>query len=88
MKHSGRFERHEALMNRMGDQNGADPVLSVQVGLLTPEEYNDAVLACTGCSAVEACESHLAVGEAGIPSYCRNEGTLRRLASEMETLGF
>lgn len=87
MKHAGNLERHEALMNRMGDRNDADLTLAGQVGLLNPEEYRDAVLACTGCSAVAACETHLESGETGVPSYCRNEGTIRRLAAEMKEIG-
>ena len=87
MSNTGRLERHEGLMNRMADRNGADLALAQQVGLFSPEEYGDAKVACTGCASAEACEGHLKAGAPGIPEYCRNGDTLKRLAGEMRVLG-
>lgn len=87
MTQAFRLQRHERLMNRMADQNGAELGLAEQVGLLTPEEYGEALLACTGCSAVASCEAHLDGGSEGVPEFCRNKSTIRRLAVEMADLG-
>lgn len=87
MSYIDKLERHERLMTRMADRNGADVFLAEQVGLVSPEEVYDATLACTGCAAVETCETHLDAGAPGIPDYCRNGEMIRRLAGEMDDLG-
>jgi hypothetical protein len=87
MSDTEKLRRHEQLMLRMGDRNGADFMLAEQVGLVSPEEIFEATLSCTGCSEVEACETHLDSGAKGIPSYCRNEGLIRRLAGDFGDLG-
>lgn len=87
MSDTEKMRRHEQLMLRMGDRNGADFLLAEQVGLVSPEEIFAATQSCTGCSAVDSCESHLDNGREGIPSYCRNDGLIRRLAGDLHDLG-
>lgn len=87
MSHIDRIMRHEALMTRMAERNGADITLAGQVGLIGPEEVYDASLACTGCSAVAACEEHLDQGAPGLPEFCRNQEMIRRLQKDMASLG-
>lgn len=82
-----KLERHERLMSRMADANGADLSLAGQVGLVSPEEVFAATQACTGCGSVVACETHLDTGLKGLPDYCRNKEMLVRLAGDMEDLG-
>ena len=52
MSDTEKMRRHEQLMLRMGDRNGADFLLAEQVGLVSPEEIFAATQSCTGCSAV------------------------------------
>lgn len=87
MSYFDKFQRHEQLMIRMADHNGADVPLAEQVGLTDPEEVHGAVLACTGCAAVERCEEHLDTGAEGLPDYCRNVELIRRLAGDLSDLG-
>lgn len=87
MSYIDKLARHERLMTTMAEQNGADLLLAEQVGLVTPEELFSATQACTGCSGVAACESHLEAGEPGLPGYCRNSEMIRRIADDMADLG-
>lgn len=87
MSYIDKLERHERLMTRMADRNGADVLLAAQIGLVTPEELFAATQSCTSCSAVEACETHLDAGDAGLPDYCRNKDMILRLAGELDELG-
>lgn len=87
MSHIEKLERHERLMTRMADRNGADVSLAEQIGLVAPEEIFAATQACTGCTAVENCETHLETGARGMPDYCRNQDLIRRLFGELSDLG-
>lgn len=87
MSHVDRMMRHEALMTQMAERNGVDLNLAGQVGLIDPDEVFQATLACSGCSDVDACETHLATGQEGFPSVCRNKEILRELQGEMARLG-
>lgn len=87
MSYHDKLARHEALMTRMADLNGADLALAGQVGLVSPEEVFEAAQACMGCSEVQACERHLAAGEPGLPEFCRNGETMQQLARDMADLG-
>lgn len=82
-----KLERHERLMSRMADLNGADLALAEQVGLITSEEKFDATLACTGCAAVPDCQERLDADTPGMPDYCRNTEMIRRLAGDMKEFG-
>ncbi len=77
-----RFQAHERLMSRMADAQGADLERAMQFGDLTPEDYGDAVLACTGCSDPEGCRHHLAEHRPGIPEFCRNSDMIQRIAGK------
>ncbi|MCG6883327.1 MAG: DUF6455 family protein [Silicimonas sp.] len=74
------YQRHERLMTRMADAQKIDLDIAILRGELSPEEYSDAVLACTGCSVPEACERHMEEGRFGVPRFCRNGDMLARLA--------
>ena len=87
MSQNDKLERHERLMTTMAGLNGADIAIATQVGLLTPEEVDQATVACAACTGVEACEQQLAAGEAGLPEFCQNDGMIRRLAQEMADFG-
>ncbi len=81
MNNVQRFEKHDRLMRQMADANGVDLDLAVQQGDFSQDEYWTSVLACTGCSDPGACEKHLRDGRSGIPAFCRNGDTIRRLSS-------
>ncbi|MBT8419073.1 MAG: hypothetical protein KJO42_16670 [Silicimonas sp.] len=87
MSHIDKLMRHEALMTRMAERNGADFALAGQVGLIDPEEVFAATLSCTGCAGVDACEEHLEGGQEGFPAFCRNQETIRRLHEDMSSIG-
>ena len=78
-----RFQAHERLMSRMADAQGADLDRAMQFGELSPEDYTDAVLACTGCSDPAGCRTHLQQERAGIPGFCRNRGMIERIAANV-----
>lgn len=80
MSDNTRFQRHERLMSRMADAGGVDLDLSILRGDLTPEQYSDAVFACTGCSDPQGCEQHLRDGRPGVPTFCRNGDMIARLS--------
>lgn len=88
MSYFEKLKRHERLMTTMADRNGADLSLAEQVGLVAPEEVFAAAQSCMGCGSVVACESHLSTGDAGLPNYCRNTEMIRRIADDMDDLGF
>lgn len=88
MSYIDKMERHEFLMKRMADRNGADLMLAEQIGVVSPEKLYTATQACTGCSAVADCETHLETGQSGMPDYCRNRDMIERIAGEMRDLGF
>ena len=75
-----RFTRHEMLFSRMADRAGADPDLAMQSGDLEPEDYRSAILSCSICSKPDACERLLDTSGNDVPSYCRNQDLLKRLA--------
>ncbi len=80
MNNVQRFEKHERLMRQLAEANGVDLELEVQKGNFSQEEYWTSVLACTGCSDPAACQNHLRDGRSGIPTFCRNGETIRRLS--------
>jgi hypothetical protein len=79
------LKRHADLVDRMATAQGVDLEESMMAGHLTPGELGDAVLACTGCAAPEACEHWLAAHDAGesAPGYCRNTELLVDLAARL-----
>lgn len=83
MQHSLTLKRHADLVDRMATSQGVDLEESMMAGHLTPGDLGDAVLACTGCAAPEACEHWLAAHEGGesAPDYCRNSDLLADLAA-------
>lgn len=87
MSYVDKLKRHKRLMTTMAERNGADLFLAEQIGLVSPEEVFAATQSCLGCGAVEACESQLSSGDAGLPNYCRNDDMIRRIARDMDDLG-
>ena len=77
MSNDHRFHAHERLMSRLADANGVDLDLMMQSGELTPEEFREAVLNCTGCSDPEGCSALLRGGGSGIPTFCRNRDKMK-----------
>jgi len=86
MQHSLTLKRHADLVDRMATTQGVDLEETMMAGHLTPGELGDAVLACTGCAAPEACGHWLAANAAGAeetPGYCRNAELFSELAAKM-----
>lgn len=83
MKLMDKLDRHADLMQRMADTVGADLGQAMQDGRLSAEGLRSAVLRCTSCDSVGACEHWLEAQEAGTidaaPGYCRNADLLERL---------
>lgn len=78
-----KMARHADLAGRMAETVGVDPAEAMLYGELTPEDWRSAVLRCSGCTDVEACEHWLADhadGAAETPDYCRNKTRLDALA--------
>ena len=78
-----RLDRHADLMYRMSDTVGADLGEALFEGRLSGEKVRGAVLSCTRCDSVEACEQWLAKHEGdraqNVPEFCRNRELLARL---------
>jgi hypothetical protein len=77
------LRRHADLMDRMATTVGVDLEEAALRGNLSVDEIGDAVLACTGCAAPEACDVWMSENRqaAQPPGYCRNAGLLTRLAT-------
>lgn len=85
MQHSLTLKRHADLVDRMATAQGVDLEETMMAGHLTPGALGDAVLACTGCAAPEACAHWLASQEDGdtVPDYCRNRALLSELTARL-----
>lgn len=86
MQNRATLKRHAALVDRMAGTQGVDLEERMMAGVMHPDEVSDAVLACTGCAASDACEQWLdraeaKAGEPGekTPDYCRNAALFSRL---------
>ena len=69
------LKRHAALVDNMAQARGIDLQEQMLRGKLTISELEDAVLRCTACTFVDACEHWLETrdGAAPVPQgYCRN----------------
>ena len=78
-----RLDRHAALTERMAGALGVDIAEETMSGNFTPNDYRNAVFACTGCTQPEACLDWLeANGDHAdlAPDYCRNKERFERLA--------
>ena len=85
MQHSLTLKRHAELVDRMATAQGVDLEERMMAGHLSAGELDDAVLACTGCPAPEACAHWLAAHEDGdtVPDYCRNNALLSALTARL-----
>ena len=75
-----RLSMAERRVSLMAEKNGADLTVATQSGFLLPEDYRDAIHACSGCSQPDTCDQFLSRDEDGTPDYCRNTALIRRLA--------
>lgn len=85
MQNSLTLKRHADLVDRMATAQGVDLEHTMMAGHLTPGALGDAILACTGCAAPDACEHWLTAHEDGeaTPDYCRNSALLRDLTARL-----
>ena len=86
MQHRAILRRHADLVDRMATTQGIDLEETMMAGHLTPGALGDAVTACAGCTAPEACGDWLAAHETGAeatPGYCRNADLFAELAAKM-----
>ena len=85
------LRRHAALFDDMAGTLGIDLQDAAISGALPVAQIADAVLACTGCACVSACDTFLGAAAAGegqpkaAPGYCRNRSLLSRLSQETGT---
>ncbi|SEL81357.1 hypothetical protein SAMN05444413_1178 [Roseivivax marinus] len=76
------LKRHADLVDRMATARGVDLEKAALRGEVRIGEIDDAVLACAGCSAPDACTHWLAETTApqpATPSFCRNAELFERL---------
>lgn len=76
MSDDKKLERHAGLVDRMAKSQGVDMDEAVQRGDLSPDQMDQTVYTCLGCSQTEACERWLSLNTEGAeatPGYCRNE---------------
>ncbi|MBL4872526.1 MAG: hypothetical protein JKY41_03830 [Rhodobacteraceae bacterium] len=68
-------DKNLSLMQRMSKTVGVDFTEAIVDGSMSPKEYRNAVLKCTGCKDVDACvvwlERH-PIGAAETPEFCGN----------------
>jgi hypothetical protein len=81
MQSTATLKRHADLVDRMAGTQGIDLEERMMAGVMRPEEVSDAVLACTGCAAADACANWLDRTERAdtAPDYCRNADLFARL---------
>jgi len=87
MQSTATLKRHADLVDRMAGTQGVDLEERMMAGVMRPEEVSDAVLACTGCAAADACANWLDRTERAdtTPDYCRNADLFARL--KLDQLG-
>jgi len=83
------LNRHAALVNRMAQVLGVDLTEAMSKGKLSGEDWCEAVVRCTGCTAPETCMAWLSERPApediegpaaeAAPHYCNNRLMLARL---------
>lgn len=83
------LNRHAALVNRMAQVLGVDLTEAMGKGKLSGEDWREAVVRCTGCTAPETCTVWLSErpapediegpAAAAAPHYCNNRLMLARL---------
>ncbi|MEM6387157.1 MAG: DUF6455 family protein [Pseudomonadota bacterium] len=83
MSNAHRYNDHEQLMTQLAAALGVDLDLKMQSGELTPNAYEDAVLACMGCSDPEGCRLHVQQNSAKVPTVCRNRGMFEKWSEEL-----
>lgn len=79
-----KIDRHAGLMSRMAAATGADVPGALLTGRLAPENLRAAVLSCTRCDHVAACEAWLDQGGTHrlMPAFCRNGRVLSQIAAQ------
>jgi hypothetical protein len=77
-----KLDAHANLMKEMGAAVGADLGDAVAAGRLSAPDLRNALLRCTGCADVGACEDWLndhPRGSDHAPGFCRNRELFDRL---------
>ncbi|MGI3184399.1 DUF6455 family protein [Nioella aestuarii] len=80
----GDIRHHFMLSQTMAKVTGADLIHAVQAGLISQEDWADAVTRCRGCDWARSCEEWLSgQGETTVkaPSTCANAALFNQLAS-------
>ncbi|SHH63457.1 DUF6455 family protein [Marivita hallyeonensis] len=81
MQSKSRYAEHTKLVLNMADQQGLDlPELFMRAEF-SPDDLDEAVDRCLGCTQPQACTDGLARGrfENAVPGYCRNSDMLDML---------
>ncbi|SNT18925.1 DUF6455 family protein [Antarctobacter heliothermus] len=79
------LRRHAALVDNMAQARGIDLEEQMLRGKLSMTDLENAVLHCTGCTAVDKCEHWLDAQDAttsDTPEYCRNAALFRALEQD------
>lgn len=92
MPGSRTLHRHAALVSRMAETLGLDLTDALAHGVLTGEQWREAVLRCTGCDDPDACLSWMvarggAQAIAAAPQPCRNAALFDDLRRDLVTGG-
>jgi hypothetical protein len=84
------LNRHAALMNRMGQALGVNLTEMMIRGQLSGEDWREAVVRCSGCTAPDNCLHWLTErSDAGLhrspaaPEYCTNREMIVRLRDRL-----
>jgi hypothetical protein len=84
MRDQSVLKRHAALVDTMAQALGVDLQEAALEGVVSVDQLSDAVLRCTDCGQIGACDSWLDTRKTGVPeprtpNYCRNAGLFRDL---------
>ena len=84
MRDQSVLKRHAALVDTMSQAVGVDLQEAALEGAVSADQLSDAVLRCTECGQIGACNSWLDARDAGVsarrtPDYCRNAALFRDL---------
>lgn len=75
-----KFEKHADLVTAMAEKSGTDLGRHLIDGTLGAQGLRAAVLTCTHCGNVSACEKHLQdSASTATPDYCLNRALFERL---------
>ncbi|ARC89245.1 DUF6455 family protein [Rhodovulum sp. MB263] len=81
-----KYDEHAHLLEKMAEVLGVDLDEETMAGRWTPEDMQDSVSRCLGCTDPGQCRGWLGTHDAGAdatPDYCRNKDLLEAMRARL-----